>query len=65
MIVPSFSAQYGYKNKLCAMDVTLSCASILEAIVSANFVGGRGFSIHVKIKKWKSETLDKTIQGFM
>ncbi|KAK3576694.1 hypothetical protein CHS0354_024303 [Potamilus streckersoni] len=31
VIVPSFFAQYGFRNKLCAMDISLACASILES----------------------------------
>ena len=32
VVVHSFMAQYGYKNKLCAADVTLACAATLESI---------------------------------
>jgi hypothetical protein len=34
IVLPSFSAQYGYKVKLCATDVVLACAAVLEGVVS-------------------------------
>ena len=33
-MLPSFAAQYGYKIKLCATDVVLACAAVLEGVVS-------------------------------
>ncbi|KAK7462004.1 hypothetical protein BaRGS_00038586 [Batillaria attramentaria] len=32
IVLPSFSAQYGYKTKLCAADVVLACAAVLEGV---------------------------------
>ncbi|XP_063448909.1 cell division control protein 45 homolog [Mytilus trossulus] len=32
VVIPSFSAQYGYKNKLCAADYVLACVATLENI---------------------------------
>ncbi|XP_033747411.1 cell division control protein 45 homolog isoform X3 [Pecten maximus] len=32
VVFPSFFAQYGYKNKLCATDVVLGCVATLESI---------------------------------
>ena len=34
VILPSFFAQYGFKNKLCATDVTYVTAAILENMVN-------------------------------
>ena len=34
IMLPSFAAQYGYKIKLCATDVVLACAAVLEGVVS-------------------------------
>ena len=34
VILPSFFAQYGYKNKLCATDVVHVTAAVLETSVS-------------------------------
>ena len=34
VILPSFFAQYGYRNKLCATDVAYVIASVLENTVS-------------------------------
>ena len=33
LFLPSFHAQYGYKNKVCAADVIASCEAYLEALV--------------------------------
>ncbi|XP_064620177.1 cell division control protein 45 homolog [Lineus longissimus] len=32
IFIPSFLAQYGYRNKLCAMDVAYACAALLESV---------------------------------
>ncbi|KAK7088800.1 hypothetical protein V1264_022672 [Littorina saxatilis] len=32
IVLPSFWAQYGYKTKLCASDVVLACAAVLEGV---------------------------------
>ena len=37
IMLPSFTAQYGYKIKLCATDVVLACAAVLEGVVSELF----------------------------
>ena len=37
LLVPSFKAQYGYKNRYCAADMVYSCESLLEAPVRWNF----------------------------
>lgn len=34
LFLPSFHAQYGYRNKVCAMDVVYAAESTLESIVS-------------------------------
>ena len=51
IMLPSFTAQYGYKIKLCATDVVLACAAVLEGVVSELFsvflsstIGGGGES---------------------
>lgn len=31
IVIPSFNAQYGYRNKLCASDVVLACCALLES----------------------------------
>ncbi|XP_071094476.1 cell division control protein 45 homolog [Haliotis cracherodii] len=30
IVIPSFSAQYGYRNKLCATDAVYACCAVLE-----------------------------------
>ncbi len=34
LFLPSFHAQYGYKNKFCAADVVRACEALLESVVS-------------------------------
>ena len=34
LFVPSFKAEYGYKNKYCAFDMVHACETLLEAPVS-------------------------------
>ncbi|KAJ8312699.1 hypothetical protein KUTeg_010072, partial [Tegillarca granosa] len=72
VIVPSFSAQYGYKNKLCAMDVTLSCASILEAIDKGktptdNFLNAQDILQRVNVSAMEKglETAKKQLQAIV
>lgn len=34
IVVPSFTAQCGYKTRLSATDMVLACVAVLEAVVS-------------------------------
>jgi len=34
LFLPSFHAQYGYRNKLCAADVVRACEALLESMVA-------------------------------
>ena len=33
IVIPSFYAQYGFKNKLCATDAVYACDAALESVV--------------------------------
>jgi len=51
LFLPSFHAQYGYRNKLCAADVVQACEALLESMVH-NFLlyfyshhGGNGIVV--------------------
>ena len=37
LFLPSFHAQYGYKNKFCASDVVFACEALLESVVGLLF----------------------------
>ncbi|KAL5017064.1 hypothetical protein ScPMuIL_006653 [Solemya velum] len=70
VVVPSFSAQYGYKNKLSANDVAYAAVAVLESIEKGktstdNFLGAVDvlqsnghYQMAMEIKAWSEGTPD-------
>ena len=62
LFLPSFNAQYGYKNKVCASDIVYACEAVLETVEknlssSDNFL--RALAV---LKRLNTEGLHKALE---
>ncbi|CAG2187763.1 CDC45 [Mytilus edulis] len=60
VVIPSFSAQYGYKNKLCAADYVLACVATLENISKCSFLEKA-----VELAKKQTQAIVTQVQTFL
>lgn len=61
VVIPSYNAQYGFKNKLCAADVTLACSATLESIEKGNSPTDNFLKALDVLNRSNTEGLEKAI----
>ncbi|PVD33123.1 hypothetical protein C0Q70_08572 [Pomacea canaliculata] len=62
IVVPSFTAQCGYKTRLSATDVVLACVAVLEAVDRNKLPSDNFLSAQDILSSYHTEAIDKAIQ---